>query len=79
MSSETATSSQVRELVRELAPYPVETIDETSRLELDLRYDSLALVELAVEIEARFGLPPMAETELMDIETVGDIERLVGG
>ena len=77
MSSEDEIHIRVRELVLEVAPYPGATVDENSRLELDLQYDSLALVELAVKIEENFGLPPMAEGDILEIETVGDIERLV--
>jgi acyl carrier protein len=77
MRTEPDISEAVREIVRQLAPYPPETLDESSRLELDLQFDSLALVELAVKIEERFGLPPMSEDDVLEVETVGDIERLV--
>ncbi len=70
-------AAAVYEIVRQLAPNPVEVLDQDTRLEADLEYDSLALVELAVKLEERFELPQLAEEDIGQIETVGDIESLV--
>ena len=75
--SEQAIETQVRAIVRELAPYPVESVEPGAHLEDDLRYDSLALVELSVKLERTFGLPPLSESDAMEIERVSDIEALI--
>jgi acyl carrier protein len=69
---------QVRELVRSLAPREVETVDSNARLEADLAFDSLTLVELAVRLEREFALPDLGDQAMdLEIETVGDIEGFV--
>lgn len=77
----TAVRRRVRELVRELAPNPVKHAGADTRLEEDLHYDSLALVNLAVCLEREFELVGFAESQGMDIalETVGDVEAVVDG
>jgi acyl carrier protein len=71
--------SRVRELVRVQAPNPIGQVEASTRLEDDLHYDSLALIDLAVCIEREFELSAFAETEVVDVElnTVRDIEDLV--
>ena len=76
--------ARVRELVRALAPRPVESVDSSARLEADLLFDSLTLVELAVRLEQEFSLPDFEEQAMdLEIETVGDVEsfveNLIGG
>lgn len=71
-------AGRIRGLVADLAPRDRAVAPEM-RLEEDLGYDSLLLVELAVAIEREFALPPIAEEQAMDIRTVADIERLVAG
>ena len=75
--SEETIETQVRAIVQELAPYPVDSVDPGAHLEDDLRYDSLALVELSVRLEKAFGLPPLSESDAMEIERVRDIETLI--
>lgn len=70
---------QLHAMIREIAPAPVSEITSASRLEDDLGFDSLALVELAVQLEQQFKLPPLSEEEALDITTVGDIEALLKG
>lgn len=72
--------ARVRELIRTKAPNPVDEIGPEVHLEDDLHYDSLALIDLAVSIEREFELPAFAEAQVVDLqlETVGDVEALVG-
>jgi acyl carrier protein len=49
----------------------------SSRLVGDLGYDSLALIELAVELELEFELDPLDESAIAALGTVGDAIALV--
>jgi long-chain acyl-CoA synthetase len=49
-----------------------------SRLDADLGLDSLGRVELAVFLERAFGVE-VSETQLAELETVGDLARFVAG
>jgi acyl carrier protein len=70
-------SKRIHALVEQIAPHRDGLLSADVHLERDLHYDSLAFVELAVAIESEFGLPPLREEEALDVETVGDVERLV--
>jgi acyl carrier protein len=71
--------ARVRELIRALAPNQSAQLGSETRLEADLEFDSLALVELAVRLETEFELPALAEGDVadLDIQTVGDVEALI--
>jgi acyl carrier protein len=62
----------VKRIVSESSGVPFEQIDETETLLRDLPWDSLDLVECAMEIEEQFGIN--VPDELMDqAKTVGDV------
>ena len=70
--------TRVRDVIRSLAPETVDHVDRCDRLQNDLLFDSLALVELAVRLEQEFELPPFeGEAVDLEIETVGDVEDLI--
>jgi acyl carrier protein len=69
--------SGVREVIGEMCPLGKRTAQSSDRLAEDLGYDSLAVIELSLQIESRFGLTAMAQDDATDIVTVGDVEDLV--
>jgi acyl carrier protein len=75
--TETQVAEKVCEVVARLAPSKnaVTTLD--ARLVEDFGYHSLALLELAVELEELFNLPPMDEESAQGIDRVADVVRLV--
>lgn len=60
------------------APRPAEEVSASTDLENDLGYTSVALVELALELEREFELPPLLEGDALEIATVGDVEEIIG-
>jgi acyl carrier protein len=68
---------QVREIIGRMAPDGAPEPAPDARLVEDLGYDSLAIIEMALELERELGLPRLQEEEAMDIETVGQVEALV--
>jgi acyl carrier protein len=71
-----AVREKVREIVGDLAPLKGQPLATTSRLVVDLGFDSLGLLECIGAIEQEFGLPDIDESELA-VETLGDVEQLV--
>lgn len=70
--------SEVRELVGSMSPRKDPgAVRPGASLGDDLDFDSLTKMELAVAIERRFGLTMIRDEDVMDIDTVGDIEELV--
>lgn len=69
----------VRAIVRRLAPAGARTraIAGETRLTEDLGYDSLALIELAFALEKELALPPISETDVIEVATVADVEAFV--
>jgi acyl carrier protein len=68
---------QVREIIGRMAPDGAPDPAPDARLVEDLGYDSLAIIEMALELERELGLPRVAEEDAMDIETVAQVEALV--
>ena len=71
--------TEVRRIILELAPeppappeYPPDVAELT-----DLGYHSLALLELAFELEDTFDLAPIDQEEAMGIKTIMDVQDLV--
>jgi acyl carrier protein len=71
--------TEVRRIILELAPeppeppeYPLDVAELT-----DLGYHSLALLELAFELEDTFDLAPIDQEEAMGIKTIVDVQDLV--
>lgn len=71
------TRAAVEALVRDMAPDPVDGLDDSIRLVDDLGYQSLRLVELTMALEETFGLPPFERSDLTGVTTVGDVLTLV--
>jgi aconitate hydratase len=67
----------VRRIILRGAPRPLAGLSPGTRLIDDLGFDSLALLEIAVAIEAAFGLTPMPNESLLSITTVGQVQDLV--
>ncbi len=65
----------VRAVVAEMAPFQDGDVGPTSRLVVDLGYDSLGLLECLGAIEQEFNLPDTDEGGI-SIETVADLQEL---
>lgn len=72
-----AVRDAVRRVIVELAPIQPGEISPETSVVVDLGYDSLRLVELAVALEDHFGLPAADDLDASDAETVGDVEQRV--
>lgn len=70
-------SEKVIEVTAELLGMSESDISEESKLEDDLRADSLTLAELILKIEETFELPDITEEEADKIKTVGDVIEYV--
>jgi acyl carrier protein len=68
---------QVREIVGTMSPLGKNAAQSSDRLVEDLGYDSLAIVELSLQIESVLGLTTLAQEDGADVVTVSDIEDLV--
>jgi acyl carrier protein len=77
VTAEDALGAKVCEVVARLAPVSVAEATGPDRLVEDLGYHSLALLELAIELEDLFGLPPLEEQTAFGIETVADVVGLI--
>ncbi len=76
MQSETL-RAQVRAVVGEMSPLGSRSAESTDRLVEDLGYDSLAIIELSLQLESQFALKSIGQGAAADITTVGDVEQLV--
>lgn len=63
-------------LVRKFAP-PEAVLAPTTELSADLNIDSVAAMDLVMEIEDRFGID-IPVNQLSDMRTLGDLAALVG-
>lgn len=72
-------AEQVRTIVASMAPVRDVEVGSDTRLIEDLGYHSLALLELAIELETHFELPGMDAGSTRGIETVADVTALVTG
>lgn len=77
MSSTEEIRSQVRDIVGTMSPAGKKSAQSADRLVEDLGYDSLAIVELSLQIESVLGLSTLAQEDGADVVTVSDIEDLV--
>ncbi len=75
MDSE-ATFETFRECAVEVLQVPAEKVTKEARFADDLDADSLDLVELVMALEEKFDIS-VDETELEDIETVGQAYDLI--
>jgi acyl carrier protein len=76
--SDEAIRERIRTAIGELAPV-AGTVAPATSLTVDLGFDSLGLIELAVYLEQELQLPAAAEDDLAGVETVADVEALVLG
>jgi acyl carrier protein len=67
----------VRQLIEQLAPVSDVEIGPSTELGVDLGYESLRLMELATELEDRFGLREITEDDAAEADTVGEVEEMV--
>jgi acyl carrier protein len=67
---------QVKKVLASALNIDVVNVDENSSLKEDLGIDSLAAVELAMELESTFDIR-IEDDELTGLKTVGDIVALL--
>ena len=72
------THEEVLAAVRKVIEEHAETTDLTEQTELvaDLGIDSLGVMEVVAEIEDQFGMT-IADSELRDVATLGDVVRAI--
>lgn len=75
----TETTSRVRDIIREHSgTRHYAAVEGNSDLRRDLRADDLDLMCISIALEMEFGID-IGDAEFAAIETVADIEALVGG
>jgi acyl carrier protein len=67
----------VDEAIRIMARKDVDRLRDDMDLAADLGFDSLRLIELAVVIEQRCGLPALPLDSSLTVSTVGDVYGMV--
>jgi acyl carrier protein len=72
-----AMRTRVHGVVARLAPTPVAGVSAQDRLVEDLGFDSMAVLELGLALEAEFGLPVIGIEHAVDLSTVADLEQLI--
>jgi acyl carrier protein len=78
MSDSEIILERVSQIVGQMCPLGRRTVAATDRITDDLGYDSIAIVELALVLEAEFDLQPIDEQDAVDLVTVGHVAELVG-
>lgn len=73
----TVVPAAVRQVIRLVAPQPLDDISTEHRLVGDLGFHSLAQAELGFALEDLFNLDPITPEQAMRIDRVGDIEELI--
>jgi acyl carrier protein len=68
---------EIHRIIAAIAPNRETPVAPEARLVEDLGFHSLALLELAVELEEVFKLPPLDGTMARGVGNVADISRLV--
>jgi acyl carrier protein len=77
MTHQDDVSEQVREIIARMSPLAPCEAGPDDHLVEDLGYDSLAIIELALELEVALGLRRIEEEEAMDVVTVRQVQNLV--
>lgn len=78
MAPDEAIAEKVRHLIEQLAPSrPTFDVTERTDLREQLGYHSLAVLELAIELEHAFDLDPITDVDVGEILVVGDLVALV--
>ncbi|WP_327697963.1 acyl carrier protein [Streptomyces sp. NBC_00459] len=71
------TLTNVRRIIGEMCPLGAREVAAEDRIMEDLGYDSMAVVELALVLEAEFELEPIDDEQAIDLVTVQDVADLV--
>jgi acyl carrier protein len=79
MNERSDVARRVCELVRQISPSKSVSIEEHHHLIDDLRFDSVAFLELAVSLESEFDLPPITPEQTRSVSTVGQLLNAVEG
>lgn len=69
---------KIRDVLVETLNVDADLITPEASLKDDLGIDSLAAVELSLELESNFDIK-IEDEELIQLKTVGDIEKLLAG
>ncbi|SJZ44386.1 acyl carrier protein [Anaerorhabdus furcosa] len=69
---------KIRDVLVETLNVDADLITPEASLKDDLGIDSLAAVELSLELESNFDIK-IEDEELVQLKTVGDIEKLLAG
>lgn len=72
----TAHTAELHRLIADVLELPVAEITAESRFVDDLEVDSLASLQIAVQVEKRFGVS-IGETHLASLASVGEMTELV--
>jgi acyl carrier protein len=67
----------VRDVIGAVCPLGQRTVGSSDSLVTDLGYDSLALMELSLQLESKFSFQAVGDGETFDVVTVRDVEDLV--
>ena len=70
--------NKLKALIAEQLGVDAETITLEAAFVEDLGVDSLDLVELSMALEDEFGIEEMAEEDMANIKTVGDLVEYLG-
>lgn len=77
MEMSDAVSARVYEIIGQLCPEGQRTVRATDQIVDDLGYHSVKLVELTIELEAEFNLPPIDDRTVTGCQTAGDLATLI--
>ena len=69
--------SEIREMIAKLFAIDHEQVTENAHLQFDLGADSLALMNLAMAINKKYGLELLID-DFVELESVGELISLVG-
>lgn len=72
----TGHAAELRALIADVLEVPLDEVTESSRFIEDLDVDSLASLQIAVQVEKRFGVS-IGQTHLASVNLVGDMWKLV--
>ena len=70
--------NKLKALIAEQLGVDADTITLEATFVEDLGVDSLDLVELSMALEDQFGIDEMAEEDMANIKTVGDLVEYLG-
>ena len=68
--------SEIREMIAKLFAIDYEQVTENAHLQFDLGADSLALMNLAMAINKKYGLELLID-DFVELESVGELISLV--